>query len=468
MLDKEIKSLIAEGRIIVTIHDGVYDVTSFLHTHPGGRLVLQHASGNDITEVFTEFHSSHVWSMLPLYKIGEVDASERTPKSELSLDRIDLRKKIRKNGWDRVQPWDLAWIVTRSMAWMAASVGFFHVQEIWPSVCVTLGSVCLGMFFQQMAFIGHDAGHQAITTNRTLDTWIGYAVGNLASGVSLAWWKSSHHVHHLVCNSVEHDPDIQHLPMLACSSPILSEPVPPSAYQSQTLTSWWDCTSLFYSSFHKRWMGIDGWSRAILSVQHLFFYPLMAVARFNLYFQSWYMLLTNKNHPERRGVELVCLGLHLLWHGTLICTYTSDIVTMLYVILLSHAVAGILHIQIVMSHFAMSVYPGLHIHHDQWTSTQLATTMNIDCPPWMDWFHGGLQFQIEHHLFPRMPRYHLRSISSLVEPFCKKHKLPYVSVGFLKGNVMVYQALQQAGHTAWYRTPSESIHLLSDALNARG
>lgn len=48
----------------------------------------------------------------------------------------------------------------------------------------------------------------------------------------------------------------------------------------------------------------------------------------------------------------------------------------------------------------------------------------------MDWFHGGLQFQIEHHLFPRVPRRNLRRIAPAVKKFCKKHDLPYRSADF--------------------------------------
>ena len=49
----------------------------------------------------------------------------------------------------------------------------------------------------------------------------------------------------------------------------------------------------------------------------------------------------------------------------------------------------------------------------------------------MDWWYGGLQYQIEHHLFPRAPRHNLRKIVNRVRPFCKKHGVPYMSVSFI-------------------------------------
>ena len=56
--------------------------------------------------------------------------------------------------------------------------------------------------------------------------------------------------------------------------------------------------------------------------------------------------------------------------------------------------------------------------------------MNWSCPFWLDWFHGGLQFQIEHHLFPGLPRHNLRKASLLVHPLCRDLELHYHSPSF--------------------------------------
>ena len=56
--------------------------------------------------------------------------------------------------------------------------------------------------------------------------------------------------------------------------------------------------------------------------------------------------------------------------------------------------------------------------------------MNVACPRWLDWFHGGLQYQIEHHLFPQLPRHNLPKVKPLVMELCKKHDIKYESVGF--------------------------------------
>jgi delta8-fatty-acid desaturase len=67
----------------------------------------------------------------------------------------------------------------------------------------------------------------------------------------------------------------------------------------------------------------------------------------------------------------------------------------------------------------------------------LRTTMDVDCPPWLDFFHGGLQFQAIHHLFPRIPRHNLRKTQRLVQEFCDEVGIPYALYGFVDGNKQV-------------------------------
>ncbi|CAN1181259.1 Delta(8)-fatty-acid desaturase 1 [Linum perenne] len=61
----------------------------------------------------------------------------------------------------------------------------------------------------------------------------------------------------------------------------------------------------------------------------------------------------------------------------------------------------------------------------------------------MDWFHGGLQFQLEHHLLPRLPRCQLRKVSAVVQDLCKKHNLPYRSYSFFKANICTIKTLRE-------------------------
>lgn len=67
--------------------------------------------------------------------------------------------------------------------------------------------------------------------------------------------------------------------------------------------------------------------------------------------------------------------------------------------------------------------------------------MDVDCPPWIDFIHGGLQFQVVHHLFPRLPRHNLRRAQKKVKAFCEDLGIPYVIFSFTRGNQEIISRL---------------------------
>jgi delta8-fatty-acid desaturase len=75
--------------------------------------------------------------------------------------------------------------------------------------------------------------------------------------------------------------------------------------------------------------------------------------------------------------------------------------------------------------------------NEPFAAKMLRTTMDVDCPEWFDWFHGGLQYQAVHHLFPRLPRHNLRECVPLVRQFCKEVGLHYYMYNFSTGNGVV-------------------------------
>jgi len=105
-----------------------------------------------------------------------------------------------------------------------------------------------------------------------------------------------------------------------------------------------------------------------------------------------------------------------------------------------------LHVQITLSHFAMSTADlG---EHESFPQKMLRTTMDVDCPEWLDFFHGGLQFQAIHHLYPRMPRHNLRRAQKLVQKFCEETEIPYALYGFIDGNKEVIGRLSDVARQA--------------------
>ncbi|KAJ6178760.1 hypothetical protein N7519_009221 [Penicillium mononematosum] len=282
----------------------------------------------------------------------------------------------------------------------------------------------LGCFWHQLVFTAHDAGHMGITHNFHVDTVIGMFIADYLGGLSLGWWKRSHNVHHIVTNEPEHDPDIEHIPFFAISHRFL--------------------TSL-RSTYYDRIMTFDAPARFLLKFQNYSYYPIMMLARFNLYVLSWEYLL--KGQAPKRGpawwhvwFELVGQVFFWTWFGYGVMYKTlPDASSRIIFLLVSHIVSSPLHVQITLSHFAMST-ADLGVG-ESFAQKMLRTTMDVDCPTWLDFFHGGLQFQAIHHLYPRIPRHNLRRTQKFVIEFCRDTGIPYAIFTFYDGNKEVISRL---------------------------
>ena len=248
---------------------------------------------------------------------------------------------------------------------------------------------------------------------------------NPLGGVALGWWKRSHNVHHVVCNSIEDDPDIQHLPLMAVDTGIFAK---------------------YFSTYHQREMAMDAVARAAVSYQHVVYFPLMALARFNLYLQS-YLLLLSREKCQHRRLEIMGLIVFGCWYPTLLYTALGSWQEILAYMLISHGVAGILHVQITISHFAEACTSNAN-QEEEWLLRQTSTSLNVACESYMDWFHGGLQFQVEHHMFPRLPRHNLRAVRNEFKAFMEANSLVYNEMPFVDCVARVMKKLREVAVTA--------------------
>ncbi|KAH8645607.1 fatty acid desaturase-domain-containing protein [Xylariales sp. PMI_506] len=292
-------------------------------------------------------------------------------------------------------------------------------------------AISLGALWHQLVFTAHDAGHMGITHNFHADTVIGIIIADYIGGLSLGWWKRNHNVHHIVTNSPEHDPDIEHMPFFAVSHRFLGN---------------------LRSTYYERVMEYDAAAKVLLSVQHYTYYFILLFGRFNLYRLSWEYLflgLGPRKGPAwwHRWFEIAGQVFFWYWfgYGVVYRSLPTNWDRFVYV-MISHMVTMPLHCQITLSHFAMSTAdlgP-----HESFPQKMLRTTMDVDCPQWLDFFHGGLQFQAIHHLYPRIPRHNLRRTQKLVQGFCDEVGIPYGLFGFVDGNQVVIGRLAQVSRQA--------------------
>ena len=357
--------------------------------------------------------------------LAHYPALDARTQQDIIMRYRKLNDQIHEEGLYQCNYW--AYVVEVSRYLFLFSLSLLFLNWRWYG---TSGAL-LGMCWHQLVFTAHDAGHMGITHNFHVDTVIGIIIADFIGGLSLGWWKRSHNVHHIVTNSPEHDPDIEHMPFFAISHRFFD--------------------SLF-STYHDRFMTYDCIAKSMIRYQHYLYYPILLFGRFNLYIQSWIFLLFGlgpRKGPAwwHRWFEIAGQLFFWTWfgYGIVYKSIPSPSGRFLFVII-SHMVTAPLHVQITLSHFAMST-ADLGVH-ESFPQKMLRTTMDVDCPEWLDWFHGGLQFQAIHHLYPRIPRHNLRRTQKLVQGFCDDAKIPYALYGFAHGNKKVISKLSEIGRQA--------------------
>jgi sphingolipid 8-(E)-desaturase len=290
-----------------------------------------------------------------------------------------------------------------------------------------LSAVFLGFFWQQLVFVVHDAGHLGVTHNFYIDNIISILIADWIGGLSVGWWKRNHNVHHIITNDPVHDPDIQHLPFFCVSSRLFGN---------------------IFSTYYEKFLWFDAFAKKLIPIQHYLYYPILCFGRFNLYRLSWEYVL--KGQGPRHGkaawfryFELAGLVFFNWWFFYIMVGYLPTRWDKFQFVMVSHIATMIVHVQITLSHFAMST-SDLGVS-ESFVSRQMRTTMDVDCPDWFDFFHGGLQYQAIHHLFPRIPRHNFRRAQKYIIQFCKETGLKYSIYGFVTGNGVVINKLYDIG-----------------------
>lgn len=410
----------------IAIENKVYDVTEWIPKHPGGRSAILQVGGREVTDLVKAYHVDACWrTRVKRMYLGEFDENsckyKKRGNTAFAQDIRDLTAKMEKEGW--YVP-SVSYYVQKTIqsllifaaAWACVIYGW-NVGNVYIQY---LGGFLVGCFWHQSNFLGHDAGHQAVIQNRYWNNIYGIFVGNIFAGLSIAWWRHSHYTHHVVTNVITHDPDIQHLPVFAI-------------------------TPNFFKVNHKKQIKQYGevffWklSQYIVSMQQYLFYPVMTVARINLHALSVVHVLTHENCPNRL-LELFALGLFWVWWIFMLSFLpdTTSLVTFYY---LSHLSVSLIHVQICISHFLMETYDAVPMKKEDESvyEFQLRTTLDVNCPAYMDWIHGGLQFQAVHHIFPRLPRHRLREAQGHLIRLCDKHNVTYRRYSFWEANALTIE-----------------------------
>lgn len=410
------------------VNDKVYDVATWLNRHPGGDHVLINIAGKDATDVVTNFHPPHVLKMMTAYHVGDIHYTKeelatknKNQNAEFVKDMRDLHQFFLENGWYKP---NTSYFIVKTLFTLSILIFAlwctFHGKEIHNVYLQLLGGLMIGLFWQQSNFLGHDAGHSSVVVDKFADLVYGTFVGPISSGLSIQWWKHTHYTHHVMTNVYTHDPDIQHLPVLAVTNKYFK-----------------GCDSKYWGFF----IPFTELTRQLVSYQHLVYFPVMTVSRVNMHIQSILHVLFSKFCPNRMWDAAGTVIFWCWWIYTVAQLPTWGSLALFYY--LSHFSVALIHVQICLSHFYMETFEDFQdqmtIRGDDFYSFQLKTTLDVKCTWYEDWIHGGLQYQTCHHLYPRLPRNRLRQGTEMIIAICAKHGKKYHSYYFFEANMLTIE-----------------------------
>ena len=249
------------------------------------------------------------------------------------------------------------------------------------------------------AMIGHEAGHGSFAATRRHNEIVLHLVFPLFGGLGAQHWKHKHnHLHHGHPNVVGRDPDIRVWPLALSRAEHAA------------------------SSRPRRWL-----QRRLQA--HLF-WPLTLLLAFSMRTQSWRHLVRVARagrFGRAHAVDAACLlGHYALWLAVPSLWFGLGPVLLVYGGLWA---AGGLLLGLIFApaHLGM---PVLDPDRRGGWQEQLETTRDLAMPRWLSWFFVGLDHQVEHHLFPRIPHQNLPRARLIVERWCRRVGAPYHRMGY--------------------------------------
>jgi fatty acid desaturase len=309
----------------------------------------------------------------------------------------------RRPGYYRVK------ITLMIAAFFAGWALFAAVGNSWAALAV---APLVGMMFTQLGFLGHDAGHNQVFGPRRRNRLLGLIVGNALIGLSFGWWVPKHNAHHAHPNEMGRDPDIG-------GGAALALPDAPGNGRGPV------------ASWLARW-------------QAPLFFPLMLLRSCGMHVLGIKRLLRRRDRAS--AVEACLLVLHAALYLTVVLWVLSPLKALAFVAVQQAVFSLYLGISFAPNHKGMPVIGSAA--GAGFARRQVVTARNIRGGRFTTFMLGGLNYQIEHHLFPSMPRPNLRRVQGLVRDFCAAADLGYREESFAGSFRQIIHHLSDAGAAA--------------------
>jgi fatty acid desaturase len=320
-----------------------------------------------------------------------------------------LSRQVRQAGLMDRRPGRYVWRIAAVAALLAAGwASFVLIGDSWWQIAVAAG---LAIVFTQVGFLGHDAGHRQISGSRRTSYVLGILLGNLGIGMSYGWWVGKHNRHHAHPNTEGADPDIM-LSALAFT-------------EGQAVAS-------------------RGFFRFLFRWQAYLFVPLLLGEAFGLHSSSLRALASRGG--RRQVAELILLVVHLAGYLTVVFLVLSPVKAIVFVLVQQGLFGLYLGASFAPNHKGMPILTA--DDKTDFLRRQVLTSRNVRGGWFTDVALGGLNYQIEHHLFPSMPSPNLRRAQPLVREFCLQQGLPYCQSSLAGSYLQALRHLNAVGSQA--------------------
>jgi fatty acid desaturase len=287
--------------------------------------------------------------------------------------------------------------------------GYFIIRLSSIPFLILFG-ILFSFFSVQIAGLLHDAGHRTIFKSTVMNDVVGYVCGSLLA-MGYSGWKLKHNMHHSHPNQEEEDPDLD-LPLLS-----------------------------FTKSRLKR---KKGFAALIKKYQAYLYYPMGSFVGFSVRIESIKNLL--KNYTSKKIWEFIILGIGIfIWFILPFFVFSLPKSTLLFFV-----------VNFTIGFYLLNVFAPNHKGMTQFAKNvkisfmeqQIMTSRNIYGNWLTDFLYMGLNYQIEHHLFPNTPRNKLKKITPFVLAICRKRNLEFTQTTILQSNKMILSELHQIALTA--------------------
>jgi fatty acid desaturase len=332
--------------------------------------------------------------------------TDRRPRQPGGSDFARLSAQIKDAGLMRRRPLYYAARISLVLFLYAATwVAFPLVGDSWWTLAL---AAFLAVMFGQVALLAHDVAHRQVFRLARPSALSGRLIGNVGIGMGYGWWQDKHSRHHANPNHEELDPDV-----------------------SPDILVW----------SKRQATAATGLPRLIGRAQAYLFFPLLALEGFNLHVAGVRAL--SDRTQKQRTVE-----------GTLLVThFVLYLAALLIVLPPGKAIAFLFVHQCLFGIYLGSIFAPNHkgmptLSGDKgpdFLRRQVLTSRNVTGGRLTDVVLGGLNHQIEHHLFPSMPSPNLRRAQPIVRRFCAEIDVPYVRTGLISSYVQALRSLHRAG-----------------------